>query len=560
MAEGVVFRSWYIPGAENDSGAQTVFREAFEAFSSELSKDEGKLNWIKDSRHGNIDSVLASVVEARVTYETRKGESKVRKALVEFSEKVYYYSGVMDVLVSHHPEYTALVYGAIKFLLVGVVNHQKHLTQLCTGLGDIANILPRAQLILLLYPTRHIKKIIVDIYVNILKFLLRALCWYQESKLVHLLHAITRPPELRYNDLLTTISSLSRGLTENAWASSHAEQRDMHTILMALSGWQKHHGKKLDDLLAIVSAEQAINSSARLEVSQKLSEIQFSQFLGHISVPNLPEPITVFQTLIFMSRKRQARSSNKGPPFWLDDKVQRWNSATASSLLVINGTRKSRFHLQNFCTRSIEILRDSKIPVIWGLETLASDKTTAAQVSTIDILKYLVVQAVKINEHTYENAVMALRPIEYHRAQTEEDWVRVLASTLRGISLLYIVIDMKVLSRSSEALANDFWTGAFRGLFAELSSRGMSTVVRVVLVGYGSPLPSGPLDNEHQNMVVTVGRTSRSVKSSTRLPIRKQIAPNTSLKTGSLNLGALSDNEQTHGRVSRKLSRARRAG
>ena len=42
----------------------------------------------------------------------------MRKALVVFSEKVYYYSGITDVLVSHHPEYVALVYGAMKFLFV----------------------------------------------------------------------------------------------------------------------------------------------------------------------------------------------------------------------------------------------------------------------------------------------------------------------------------------------------------------------------------------------------------------------------------------------------------
>jgi hypothetical protein len=51
-------------------------------------------------------------------------------------------------------------------------------------------------------------------YAHILRFLLRALRWYQESKLSHMVHAITRPAELRYDDLLEKISFLSRNITE----------------------------------------------------------------------------------------------------------------------------------------------------------------------------------------------------------------------------------------------------------------------------------------------------------------------------------------------------------
>lgn len=42
----------------------------------------------------------------------------MRELLVGFSETVHYYSGIMDVIVSHHPEYVALAYGAMKFLFI----------------------------------------------------------------------------------------------------------------------------------------------------------------------------------------------------------------------------------------------------------------------------------------------------------------------------------------------------------------------------------------------------------------------------------------------------------
>lgn len=149
---------------------------------------------------------------------------------------------------------------------------------------------------------------------------------------MHMLHAIIKPAELRYNDLLVIISSLSRSLTENALASSYAEQRDMHTDITTLVRWKPHIKMEIAELKTLllevkscVFAEQAINAPSRMDVSQKLSEIQLAQFLQHISVLNLPEPIKAFQVSLFMSKRSQARPSNREPPFWLDDKTQKWN-------------------------------------------------------------------------------------------------------------------------------------------------------------------------------------------------------------------------------------------
>ncbi|KAI8955133.1 hypothetical protein F4801DRAFT_586999 [Xylaria longipes] len=378
--------------------------------------------------------------------------SKVREALISFSEKVHHYSGIMDVLVSHHPEYVALAYGAIKFLFVGVVNHQKLLTQLCTGLSNVANILPRAALVMRLYATSQIRTNILAIYAN--------------SKAMHMLHAITRPAELRYNDLLATISSLSQSLTENALDSSHAEQRDMHTDITTLVRWKPHIDTKIDQLMTHILkvkkhiiAEQATNSSARLNVSQKLSESQL--------------PIKAFQ-----------------------------NYSDKSFLIMINGTRK--------------LLRDSKLP-------------------------YLIQQAIKVNENIHTDAALAPRFRAHLRTKTEEDWVKVLASDLQGIPLVYIVLDVEVLSQSL-GLANSFWPSAFFELFNELSARGVRTVIRVVL---------------YRDLVVTVSDRKQIGRSTARTAFRNQ-ATSTPAEGGSVNLEAIADSQQTRGRVNRPSHRRRR--
>ncbi|KAI0536027.1 hypothetical protein GGR58DRAFT_514881 [Xylaria digitata] len=513
-AKDNAFSSWYSATDEKEGtdSANNIFQDALAAFSSELSKDKKKFDWIIESGHTNVEAVLASVVEARVAYETRKGDSKIREALVAFSERVHHYSGIMDVLVSHHPEYTALAYGAIKFLFVGVMNYQKLLTQLCTGLSDIANILPRAALIMQLYSTVHIRKIIVAIYANILKFLLRALSWYQESKAMHIIHAITRPAELRYNDLLETIASLSQAMTESAWASSHAEQRDIHTDITTLVHWKPRLETKVDELMAhildvknCVLAEQAINASARLDVSQKLSEIQLAQVLQRISILNLPEPIKAFQTSLSMSKRHQAKALNRGPLFWLD--------------------MKTRFHLQHFCARSIESLRELKLP------------------------------AIELNENIHTDAALAPRLGAHLRAQTEEDWVRVLASALQGIPLIYIVLDIEVLSQFLEPSVKNFWPNAFYGLFTELLTRSIKTIVRFALVSYGSSLLKGPSNDENRSHIVTVGGTNKVRGPNTARLATRNRATSSATARGSLNLETLGDGRQARGRVSRKSSR-----
>lgn len=82
---------------------QQFFTEALETFAKELSNDEAKSKWIVDIKEGNLGSVLKTVEDARFQYEARKGDSKVREKLVEFSEKIHYYGGIMDVLASCHP-------------------------------------------------------------------------------------------------------------------------------------------------------------------------------------------------------------------------------------------------------------------------------------------------------------------------------------------------------------------------------------------------------------------------------------------------------------------------
>lgn len=63
---------------------------------------------------------------------------------------------------------------------------------------------------------------VASLYAFILRFLIRARDWYEEGKVHHFIHSITRPVELRYNDLL------ERTIDQLAETGQLVEFRDMH--------------------------------------------------------------------------------------------------------------------------------------------------------------------------------------------------------------------------------------------------------------------------------------------------------------------------------------------
>ena len=62
----------------------------------------------------DVQNVL---VDAKAKYDSVRRDSKAQKWLVKLAERVHFYGSVLDVFAQHHPEYVALAWGSIKFLL-----------------------------------------------------------------------------------------------------------------------------------------------------------------------------------------------------------------------------------------------------------------------------------------------------------------------------------------------------------------------------------------------------------------------------------------------------------
>lgn len=136
-----------------------------------------------------------------------------------------------------------------------MINHEKTTATLARALSEIAETLPRTQLATILYPTEKMKNSLCQLYAHILRFLVRAHDWYKEGTFKHIVHSITRPVELRYDDLLQNIAQSSRVIEQLASSGHQAEVRDMHN---EIDSSLKHSTQQLTEFRTAVSSMSAL--------------------------------------------------------------------------------------------------------------------------------------------------------------------------------------------------------------------------------------------------------------------------------------------------------------
>lgn len=96
--------------------AEQAFKAAKARFEADLNKDPRKLGSIHAA--SSLEDVYTVVFAALERYESRRKETATRDCLVRLSQRVHLYSGILDIFAQHHPEYVALAWGSMKFLII----------------------------------------------------------------------------------------------------------------------------------------------------------------------------------------------------------------------------------------------------------------------------------------------------------------------------------------------------------------------------------------------------------------------------------------------------------
>ena len=409
------------------------------------------------------------------------------------------------------------------------MNQEELIATLAKAMCRIADSLPRQQLTTILYPTQDIKRAVAQLYAHLMEFFTMAWQWYHEGPMKHMLHSITQPASIQYKDVLNDIEECSRRIDQWAVSSAQAEIRDMNTRqqnmqmdVKDINGLLQKNNKAVSGILEVIHAISPQISQlleGQIDTNQWVSGLQLSQMLIHTANSQLADPETSYRFSVLIRNKHQ-RGLNYTPKFWLSSRLKDWSSSKSSSLIIVTGSYATRSQAKDFGINVIEAVRSASIPVLWALHD--NSKRVCETISTADLLKSLVQEAIGGNKAFQNERLCTLSCTRMQSAIDEKEWLEILGSVLVGLPLLYIVVNLESLDRNPLAMTEHFsWPLAFLSLFQSLYSRGVATVVEIVLISYGDArfLDWSDLENPEQS-VVNISHLGGRTPRAHRTPLR----------------------------------------
>ena len=342
-----------------------------------------------------------------------------------------------------------------------------------------------------LYPTDAVKHAISVLYSHIIKFLLRALEWYEEGRIAHAIHSITKPAALRYDDLLEDIRRDTRRVADLAITSSQAEQRDVHHELRNLTVLFKQFR---EDMVL----DQSLKDAALVKCHQALCDIQETQGLTLISSQcSVDHRSSLQASLLSRDRHRRVIYMSRCPPFWTSSKLHEWNTGQASSSITLRAYFKNRFYIQDFCTSIIQQLRNDGIAVLWVLKPKQQ-----AFLPVTEVLKSLIHQALIFDSVSRTDLKLSSQWRHFLDAHFDKEYAALLGSMLEQFRLVYIMVETAAMDSASASQCQAHLQEISQGL----AERNALTTLKIMFLSYG---PETRGVQKTDSILLKLGKTSR---------------------------------------------------
>ncbi|KAK8007837.1 cytochrome P450 [Apiospora arundinis] len=441
-------RAWAQP-------AEHAYRIAVETLKKELNPDEFHDICMQDQH--SIRDVQSAVQDALEDYETRAKSLKARKWLGNCSSRVKYYESVFDTLAQHYPEFTSLAWGTFKFLFTAVLNHEELLTGISKTISRIADLLPRTELHLELYPTERMRETVALLYAKIIEFALMAVRWFKKGKLLHSFAAIIHPYKLSFAPVVDEVSELSRRVDKLADAASKAEIHDQHVTIDSLERRMSYQNAKIDSLerrmsqlMELMIAQQCIQNEISVDVRDQKQFFRNSR-LEHVHQLMLEQGTPDSESSLAFCRSMRTRRIQKLAtqlPTASISTLKAWVDEPGSSLLLAEsrGIRTSP-------PRFFRGVPGETTP--WSDEEATSASAAPQTLSVAGILRSLVLQTLQQSA-----AAMAesRNPVTIHHlrgAVTIDKLFKLLEHCVSSLPVLFVVVDIGVLEAAIKASESD---------------------------------------------------------------------------------------------------------
>lgn len=327
---------------------------------------------------------------------------------------------------------------------------------------------------------------IEELYGHIFEFFSRAHKWYHEGLARHIWHSFTQPPSLRYEDILEDIDECSRQIDKLAQLGSHVEINRKLTELQTtqahiLAIWNRATATQ-DQQLADILARVTLISSAQVNTDQRVMDLQCSAILSDLG--DGMEFLEYDRSLVSRISRLNA---NRGftNRFWHSPKLTQWTTAKDSRVIFIEGNPQAVSVMREFQHLVVDRLQENQVPILWALPNpgIAQGGHGTKGISPIDLLKRLILQAMKLCKQTPNESSMTRLCTQFKTISTEKEWMRMLGSVLKLVGpQCYILIDLTALDEGLRFVDKGFsWLHAFQELFAELARGNLPLQVKVLL-------------------------------------------------------------------------------
>lgn len=123
--------------SENASSTD-ILKDALEEFKASLPKGERSLL----SRCASGEQMIRAIEDLELVKQNRSKMRVAMKKVKSFSDNLKHYFDALDLIVQSHPEFAALVWGAVRFILQLASNYTEFFEKLAAALGRLSDTLP----------------------------------------------------------------------------------------------------------------------------------------------------------------------------------------------------------------------------------------------------------------------------------------------------------------------------------------------------------------------------------------------------------------------------------
>ena len=350
--------------------------------------------------------------------------------------------------------------------------------KLAKGLCQIADILPRANLTLIFYPTTRMQDALARLYASVMQFMSKAILWYRQGKVKHSISSIFNPWALSFQETMESIKDDSIRLDKLSDIAAKAELRDTHVEVIEIRknwvdtnselGMMRQENQRLADFiktgmsrldsavmceyLPVIFPSHALKNLSPIAMHKELCfdfrgqmeilrSIQLNQILSLSFLEKLP---TSGESLEYCQSIRRRSRHRMTLPLPDVSRLTDWASEPTKSLLVLQGS--SSVVSKAFMIDLIDLVRDAKMPILWALRYANYwDSPT----TSIDILRMLVLQALQVNPQAMAHGSHPITMSCIREAASTSDWLDLLARALQGIPRIFIALDSGLLEHAT---------------------------------------------------------------------------------------------------------------